>query len=344
MKHVLAKTDTGWACEICGQSWRGKPRATCPGVTVYTAVVPKGLLTEEQLKSQNLKPKSNAVGCFKKSKGWAFLYDIAHTEVADPNLPPVYNWGNRPPELQTPNQLAKYNRLPGNKPRGCIWNWNDGEFMFLYNWQECPVEDVSLPPYIPFGSSPELRTKSQLKKENLAPGDASPRGFFRVWDNREKEWETVLLWHPENCNWEARDKFIAKTTLSKTYLLSKSWIKKLGEPDLVLDNPHHPRYATMQLYSRQRVERFLADRAEEYAKWLSDRDRYVAIFEINRDKIERGRERARSEKKKRLAQTKKCLRCASGCALPQGFLCAIHPMGLEEHQIPCPDFVERATH
>lgn len=40
----------------------------------------------------------------------------------------------------------------------------------------------------------------------------------------------------------------------------------------------------MQLHSRQRVERF-ADPAEEYAQWMDERDRCVAIFERHKDVI-----------------------------------------------------------
>lgn len=69
-------------------------------------------------------------------------------------------------------------------------------------------------------------------------------------------------------------------------MLSKTWIKKLGDPDLILDNPHYRNGSDMFLYKQSRVEQFLAENAEEYAKWLVDRDRCVAIFEANREKIE----------------------------------------------------------
>ena len=132
MEHDITKTDAGWHCETCGQVWKGKPRAACPGVTVFENV-PKSLASEEQLLSQNLKPKGGAVGCIKRGREWMPLYDRTDTEVADQNLPPIYTWENRPQDLQTPNQLFKYNRKPGDKPRGCIWN--NGDFLFLYNWE-----------------------------------------------------------------------------------------------------------------------------------------------------------------------------------------------------------------
>ncbi|MFP4101227.1 hypothetical protein [Coleofasciculus sp.] len=115
----------------------------------------------------------------------------------------------------------------------------------------------------------------------------------------------------------------------------------MGRPDLIRENPHHPSWTPMQLYSRQRVERFLADHAEEYSQWLDERDRYVAIFSSNREAIAQGHERYLEARSKRKAQQQRCLRCASGCATRQGFLCAIYPMGLEDWQIPCDDFVAR---
>jgi len=57
------------------------------------------------------------------------------------------------------------------------------------------------------------------------------------------------------------------------YLLSAKWIKRLGAPDKECTNPHHQKFASMQLYSKQRVEAFLAEHAEEYARWLDERER-----------------------------------------------------------------------
>ncbi|NER39221.1 MAG: hypothetical protein F6J93_35600 [Oscillatoria sp. SIO1A7] len=94
----------------------------------------------------------------------------------------------------------------------------------------------------------------------------------------------------------------------------------------------------MHLYSRQRVEAFLAENVEEYCGWLDKREGYVAIFEANREAIEEGRDRYLEARKRRSLQQRDCLKCASGCATSQGFLCAVHPLGLEDWQIPCVDF------
>src|ERR671933_873491 len=337
--HQLRKNDSGWTCEVCYQQWKGKPRAACPGVRLYEGCVPS-LTTAERLAARNLKPKGEAVGCYQRSKEWVWLYDPSHTEVADPELPPIYTWSNRPADLKTPNQLYKYNRKPEGKSHGCIWD--EGSWVFLYRWEECPIADESLPPYIERDTAPELKTRSQLKKENLAPkSDAQPRGFFRVWNKEEESWVTVLLYHPDHCDWEPPDNFITKSTLRSRYLLSDSWIHRIGGPDLITENPHYPTWTPMQLYSRIRVERFLADHADEYSQWMDERDRCVAIFERHKDAIAQGRTRYLEQRRKRKEQTRQCLRCASGCATNRGFLCAIHPLGLENWLLPCADFAER---
>ncbi|MFP5274080.1 hypothetical protein [Coleofasciculus sp.] len=337
--HKLKKTETGWICELCQQQWKKKPRAKCPGVVWYDNPnqLPSHLIEAEQLAAQNLKPKGNAIGCLKRSKNWVWLFDSSDVETINPELPPIYTWNNRPKDLKTPNQLYRYNRKPGDKPHGCIRH--EGDWLFLYRWEECPIDDESLPPHCEYGLSHELKTLTQLKKENLAPrDDTQPRGFFRVW---KEEWKTVLLYHPNDCDWKPPDSFLTKGTLRNRYLLSKSWINRLGKPDLIRENPHHKSWTAMQLYSRQRVENFLADHAEEYSQWLDRRDRYVAIFKANTEAIKQGHTKYLEIKNKRKTQQKQCLKCASGCATSQGFLCAIYPVGLEDWQMPCSDFVAR---
>lgn len=336
--HELEKIESGWTCKLCTQKWKGKPRAMCPGMQVYEAI-PSHLTTTQQLASLNRKPTREPVGCFKKSSEYVFLYDPEHIEVDNPDLPPIYNWDNRPKDLKTPNQLYRYNRKAGDTPYGCIWH--DKDWVFLYRWEECPISDESMPPYIEYGAAPELKTEKQLKDNNLVPGDAKPRGFFRLWDSKEKYWITFFLYHPDDCEWNPPDNYITKSTLKDRYLLSDSWIKRIGNPDLICDNPHHHRWSSMRLYSRQRVEQFLADNAKEYSEWLDERDKYIAIFEEKKEVIAQCRERHLEIKRQRKEQQIQCFQCASGCALGRGFICAIYPKGLEDYQIPCVDFVDR---
>lgn len=385
---------------------------------------------------------------------WVFLYQLEDCSIADPNLPPIYPWGDRPENLKTAKQLARFNLAPGSaKPRGCSWgSWenrwiwlydpndegfqildsslprcfryenevppefkslgqlplfnlklkdpavvpkacyriwsqytkHEGEWreVYLYHRDDCEIDDPALPLCYEKDNYPtELKTDKELKDLNLASASgATPRGCYReYWHTKIR---TIWLYHPDDCQWQPKDQWIAKTTLQRTYLLSDGWIRRLGSPDRIAENPHHEKWSEMKLYSRQRVEAFLAENAEEYAQWLSERDRYVAIFEQNREVIAAGRARANQHRREarqaeleqrraereaerelwrersrqleqhrlvqreadqpRREQMARCLKCASGCATSQGFLCVVHPTGLDLDQIPCIDWHPRS--
>ena len=347
MEHQLQKLDSlGYRCQKCLFEWKGKPRGECPELPCYHAGnKPQHLLLRSDLMPRNLKPKLSPVAYYIPSpsrlKECRALYNESDTVEDIPNLPPIYTWSNRPDDLHTTNKLYKWNLKPGSAiPAGCIWDRTG--WTFLYRKEDCAIANPDLPPCYDYSEVPPgLYTCHQLKKEHLDASTSQPRCCYRFWDKDKEDWVTVLLYHPDDCNWKPRDRYITKTTLKLTYLLSASWIKRIGKPDLVEENPHHHKFSDMQLYSKQRVEAFLADNAEEYALWLDERDRYLVIFELNRKKIEAGQQRLREKKQRIREQQLKCLRCASGCATPKGFLCAIHPLGLDEHQIPCADWTSR---
>lgn len=353
---------------------------------------PDNLKTANQLKRFNLKPGTTKPrGCSwdRWKDKWSWLYDPMDEgfEILDPTLPYCYHYESEvPPEFKSKAQLPLFNLklLPSAIPKACyrIWqqyskhegNW---ETIYLYHRDDCEIDDPSLPPCYEVGSYPaDWKTEEELKDINLTPGSAPPQGCLRCKDYNKIK--TTLLYHPEDCQWQARDRYVCKTTLRRTYLLSDGWIRRIGSPDKIRENPHHEKWSEMQLYSKQRVEKFLAENAEEYAQWLDERDRYIAIFEQHREAIAAGRAtaretraRARIEEDRRRqleyqrrneerlgrrvarqfeldmssdpvrAQTIRCLRCASGCVMEGGFLCAVHPMGLELHQIPCPDWNQR---
>lgn len=385
--HQLVKRGDRWFCELCQLDWKSKPRNECAGCPVHRYHDrPAHLLTEDELMAQNLKPIAEPAATMRVMNApyYVDLYDRSQTEIAVADLPPVSDRSERFADLKTINQLQRWNLKPGNaQPQGCYWSWRDSEWVYLYRREDCEIDNPELPPcHDKEQISPDLKTKDDLEKLNRSPEGVSPRACYRYW-SKYSGWVTVLLWHPNDCQWQPQDRYIAKTTLRRTYLLSDHWIKRLGEPDCVADNPHHEKWTEMKLYSRQRVEAFLAQHAEEYALWLSKRDRYIAIFEQNREAIEAGRaaavqarrqarqaevelrrtqqEAARLERQlqwealraqrdaqweadqPKREQMARCLRCASGCATGAGFLCAIYPMGLEEHQIPCPDWQERRS-
>lgn len=386
-EHQLTKQGDRWVCSACKLDWKSKPQTLCQGVPVHRYYDrPENLKTEAELMALNLKPTGEPIAIMRvvSAPYYIDLYDRNQTEIAIPDLPPVSDRSERFANLKTISQLQRWNLKPGNaQPQGCFWSWRDSEWCLLYRKEDCEIDDPSLPPCekredLP----PELKTQDELKRLNRSTEGIPPRACYRYW-GKYSGWVTVLLWHPDDCNWQPSDRYIAKTTLRRTYLLSERWIARLGDPDLITDNPKHERWSEMKLYSRQRVEAFLADNAEEYAHWLSDRDRYIAIFEQNRAAIEAGRRRAiatrrelrrldreardaqtqaqrleRQQQREQLllereaqwtkeeprrAQMSRCLRCVSGQATGAGFLCAIYPLGLEDHQIPCPDWKSRFT-
>ena len=241
----------------------------------------------------------------------------------------------KPINQELGDEVALYQQnLKGIEPRAvfrCNNRWD-----FLYRYDEAQIDDPTLPKYIDYSHRGALKTEGQLSKLNLTPGAAQPRAFARWFSG--KEWVTLLLYHPDDCEWESPDQFITLGKLRDRFQLSQSWINRLGAPDLITENPHHKYFAPMKLYSEQRITKFLADHAQEYSEWLDQRDKFVAIFEKNREAINQGKIKYEEKRKKRKNQEQQCLQCASSCATNQGFLCAIYPLGLEDSQIPCQDF------
>ncbi|MUH00828.1 hypothetical protein F7734_54590 [Scytonema sp. UIC 10036] len=247
-----------------------------------------------------------------------------------------YNWLH-PDCLKTTIDLQKKNLKPKdeNKPDACIYSQKRCFWIWLYDEKNCEIDNLDLPPIYQWNNRGELKTVGELRKINLTPSeDIKPDGVAWVWDKEEECGVWIPLYLTASCNWKARDNWITKSALKQKYLLSDGWIKKLGQPDKKLENRNYRNAAPIQLYSRQRVEAFLAENATEYAHWLDKREKHLAIFEANKDKIFERRNLIKE-------QTAKCLRCASGCSLPDGFFCAIHPTGVQ--YMPCPDWVERSS-
>lgn len=121
-KHQLQKTESGWRCAGCSQTWKSRPRTECPGVPVYDwSNRPNNVASIADLKLANKRPTGSPVGVIGSGKSnWVYLYDRASTEVIDPDLPRTcYAWNNRPKHLKTSNQLQKLNLTLGKaKPSG----------------------------------------------------------------------------------------------------------------------------------------------------------------------------------------------------------------------------------
>ncbi len=204
---------------------------------------------------------------------------------------------------------------------------------YCYKLEDCRKRFEEVPDLIVTKQEKDrlgYKTKRQLEKMHLQPLPDARACAVYYWDKEYGMGDFAIFYHPEDTEFCAVDQMLTKTTLKKVYLLSEGWIKKIGEPDQLVDNPRS-RWNFIKLYSKKRVEHFLAENAEEYSNWLDKRDKLLQIFEINREKIFKSRNLIRE-------QTKQCMKCKSGEAFEDGFLCAIHPTGLPVEKMPCQDF------
>ena len=303
MKHKLVRKNNEWFCTVCERSFNSKSRSFCPGHKCYTDKneIPAHLKSEWELERLNLRPT-----------------------------------GNPQATLYKPTTEANYHSL--------------------YDIRESEIKDQTLPPVITWEEAKEngFLTEGKLKQQNLSPGATKPIACAMVWDKDNEEHIPINLYIPDECQWSPRDHYITKTQLKEAYLLSNKWIERLGKEDKIIPL-NSPRYAL--LYSRQRVEKFLADNAKEYAEWITRRDKLretgIKVFQENREKIKAARlinQRIKKaglevptgdnkEAKKR--QLVKCLECASSCVFQKGLFCVIHPLGLEDWQIPCSDYTKK---
>ena len=335
---------------------------------------------EKNLAKLNLIPNETAaVGVVWHSFGklFEFYYLPAKCQIANPSLPQIFE--TLPLNLLKQSELKILNLKPKieTDPTGVYWSNYDEKFIPLYDPNRCERDRIDLPGvYLRDGFIPRRRlTNGTSAKVNLpvefelVPShlktayiwsqknpllqvhpETPPRGC--VWRNG---WE--YLYAEEDLILHDRDVYISKTKLKQIYHLPKTLIDKMGKPDYYALNPINDSYPTVHQYSRYRVEQFLKDNAEAYAKHLAQYDRYLAIFNANKDKIAAGRKKAKAIKqmgtkgKVLVQQFKwnpkdpgiyeqcvKCLTCASSKVSNSGFLCAIHPLGLDLESFPCPDW------
>jgi len=81
----------------------------------------------------------------------------------------------------------------------------------------------------------------------------------------------------------SQTEYVYKTTLKEVYGLTDNWIKRLGEPDKVVKNPHY-RSKHSYLYLRRRVEAFLDAHQEEYERFLEGRAARSAKMQMITDR------------------------------------------------------------
>jgi hypothetical protein len=185
---------------------------------------------------------------------------------------------------------------------------------------------------------PGLRTVWEInsKQLELKSGVEPAAVYFSDYYGSECRWR--LLYAISDTQ-PKQPKYISKANLQAVYLISDGWLARIGEPDLMLENPHGRYYAPMKMYAISRIESFLSVHAQEYAEWLAGQGKRLDIARAVVAKSE-----AKSLKLK--TQTRMCLKCASHSALLGGACCAIHPLGLPPG-VPldfyCPDFHARAV-
>jgi len=209
----------------------------------------------------------------------------------------------------------------------------------LFHRDSFEVAEPFLPPTIANYDRPvSLKTMDQLRQLDLRPAVGSiPKACYYLTSYSSSTVKFRLLYDVADCVEGFESAYITKTRLMKTYCLSESWLLALGDPDLTQSNPHYESAAPMQLYLRDRVEAFLANHADEYAAWLEDRNKRVAIAQVISAKAKKKRALIRE-------QTQKCVTCASAWVRDEGFWCAIHPKGWIDgvpDEFFCPDWQAR---
>lgn len=306
-QHDLIKDDCGsYLCQCCYRKWRNQPRAKCLGLPVYPDAAT--LLDRHQLISLEDAIRSNL-----KLKQITKPVAAARDPLKDREFDSLL-FARADFEVCDPNLLSIGSRWQSS--------WLTSR----------PQDDHS--------TQNRLYTLSDInyRKLELKPNSQPAAVCFKNFDRQLKQCEWGWLYRGEDTQPRA-PKYISKANLQAIYLISDEWLKQIGEPDLLLDNPHGKYYAPMRMYAIERVEQFLCENAAEYADWLEGRGKRL---EIARQTIAK----SQLTKEKLKTQTKQCLECASHSVLIGGTCCAIYPLSwaagvpLEYY---CPDFYPRGS-
>ena len=173
------------------------------------------LLDEAKLKNLNLKPRDNTIAvavCWNaKIEDWDYLWDIKQCQVKNISLPPVYP--EKPPNLYLATELARLNRTlcPQVKPVACIRVYD--EYSLLYDADDCPLIDSSLPPCYDKDRLP-TRLKSKWAWQQSEPlfdlkENAIPKGCFLLPEPRNK-YKPVLLYDRSSLKLHYREVYLSK--------------------------------------------------------------------------------------------------------------------------------------
>ncbi|NER01359.1 MAG: hypothetical protein F6K17_01320 [Okeania sp. SIO3C4] len=282
-------------CRLCGREFKAKPRVdNCPGVPIRNSQQTKEA-THIELGNLNRKLKNGAM-------------PVAYDDWKD------------------------YSR---SKKRD--------ESLYVYNLSETEIIDPTLPPaYYQLSNIPKEQkpiSENTMRAKGLEPKEnAKPIAVTREWGKDHKSGEFYQYWeyYYNKDDTQPGDSlnYITKGRLKSEYHLSDGWLKRLGKPDVYMENPHFSRSASMKLYKISRVRGFLKTNAEDYAQWLVRREKFVIHSKRFAEKHKIARER-------RSHQNELCLKCRSSTFLENGIFCAVHPIGLPEG-VPednyCPDY------
>ncbi len=298
-------------CQLCGRVFQAKPRAD-NCPGVPIRKPEKGEATKEMLTNINRKLKVNAI-------------PVAYNDSQD-------------------NYRSKQRDVS----------------LYVYRLVDTELIDSTLPPaYYQLSDIPQKLkpiSEKMMRSQGLeAKSDAKPIAVTREWakDYETDEFYQYWLYYYNEDDTVPGDglSYITKGRLKSEYHLSDGWLKKLGEPDLYMDNPHFSRSKMMKLYKKSRVRDFLKANVEEYAQWLTRRRKYVInskpLVEASKRRSELKKQLSNTpisvvgKSEKQLQQNIMCVKCQASTFMSGGIFCAINPVGLpdgvpEDHY--CPDF------
>jgi hypothetical protein len=134
---------------------------------------------------------------------------------------------------------------PGTRPAACFKVRSPHKWEWLYREEDLETANPNLPAIYPSHAlvPPHLKTQNQLKQIGLKPKDNAKPHACLWWAT---DW--LFFYHQDEC--VAREaEYVCKSNLRTYYFLSKTWISRLGAPDLEIENPHGRKFAPMQLYN-----------------------------------------------------------------------------------------------
>ncbi|AFY92783.1 hypothetical protein [Chamaesiphon minutus] len=314
--HELVKTEGGWKCQCCYRSWLKKPRAKCLGLPIVPGAA------AESLRRGSWSGRSTRPAMQKTQAKVINWQDAISIDTA----------------LRSNLQL-KHSTKPIAARRDPLGDPNFDLLFARTEFEECE------PNFYPIASWDKnhrqgLKTLWEIgsKRLELKHGAKPAAVYFRS-SHPDGECRWRLLYRVEDTQ-PVQPKYISNANLQSIYLISDGWLARIGEPDLLLDNPHGRYYAPMKMYALVRIEDFLSTHAQEYAEWLEGRGKRLAIARAIVAKSQATKLRIET-------QTQQCLQCASHSALLGGTCCAIYPLGLPTGvplECYCPDFHPRAEH